>query len=142
MKKRSFAVMLLVLCMLATLMPATALAADNGFADVAADAWYAEPVAWAVENEITGGIGNNLFAPDRVTTRAEAVTFLYKALGSPAAEATENPFQDVSADDWFYAPVMWAVGAGVTAGVSADQFGVNNSCTREQFVTFLYKANQ
>ena len=139
MKKRSFAVMLLVLCMLATLMPATALAADNGFADVAADAWYAEPVAWAVENEITGGIGNNLFAPDRVTTRAEAVTFLYKALGSPAAEAAENPFQDVSADDWFYAPVMWAIVNGVTNGTAPDKFSPDMTCTRAQSVTFLWK---
>ena len=120
MKKRSFAVMLLVLCMLASLMPATALAAnDAGFTDVAADAWYANPVQWAVSGGITGGVGNNLFAPDRVTTRAEAMTFLYKAMGSPEMKASENPFTDVSPDDWFYVPVLWAVGAGVTAGVSA-----------------------
>ena len=141
MKKRSFAVMLLVLCMLASLMPATALAAnDAGFTDVAADAWYANPVQWAVNGGITGGVGNNLFAPDRVTTRGEAVTFLYKAMGSPAEKAESNPFTDVNESDWFYAPVLWAVKAGVTAGVAADKFGVNDPCTREQFVTFLYKA--
>lgn len=141
MKKRSFAVMLLVLCMLASLMPATALAAgDANFSDVAADAWYAESVQWAVNGDITGGVGNNLFAPDRVTTRGEAVTFLYKAMGSPAEKAESNPFTDVNESDWFYAPVLWAVKAGVTAGVAADKFGVNDPCTREQFVTFLYKA--
>ena len=143
MKKRSFAVMLLVLCMLASLMPATALAAAGttpAFDDVAADAWYADSVVWAVNGGITGGVGNNLFAPDRVTTRAEAMTFLYKAMGSPADKAESNPFKDVSESDWFYAPVLWAVKAGVTAGVAADKFGVNDPCTREQFVTFLYKA--
>lgn len=141
MKKRSFAAMLLVLCMLASLMPATALAAgDANFSDVAADAWYAESVQWAVNGGITGGVGNNLFAPDRVTTRGEAVTFLYKAMGSPAEKAESNPFTDVNESDWFYAPVLWAVKAGVTAGVAADKFGVNDPCTREQFVTFLYKA--
>ena len=128
MKKRTFAVMLLVLCMLVSLMPATALAAAGtapAFDDVAADAWYAAPVVWAVNGEITGGVGNNLFAPDRVTTRAEAVTFLYKALGAPADKAESNPFTDVNESDWFYAPVLWAVKAGVTAGVSADKFGEN-----------------
>ena len=141
MKKRSFAVMLLVLCLLAALMPTAALAAgDTQFSDVAADAWYAPGVAWAANGGITGGVGGGLFAPDRVTTRGEAVTFLYKAMGSPADKADSNPFTDVSDSDWFYAPVMWAVKAGVTAGVSADQFGVSEPCTREQFVTFLYKA--
>lgn len=143
MKKRSFAVMLLVLCMLASLMPATALAAAGttpAFDDVAADAWYADSVVWAVNGGITGGVGNNLFAPDRVTTRAEAMTFLYKAMGSPADKAESNPFKDVNESDWFYAPVLWAVKAGVTAGVAADKFGVNDPCTREQFITFLYKA--
>ena len=141
MKKRSFAVMLLVLCLLAALMPTAALAAgDTQFSDVAADAWYAPGVAWAANGGITGGVGGGLFAPDRVTTRGEAVTFLYKAMGSPADKADSNPFTDVSDSDWFYAPVMWAVKAGVTAGVSADKFGINEPCTREQFVTFLYKA--
>ncbi|MBQ3257105.1 MAG: S-layer homology domain-containing protein [Oscillospiraceae bacterium] len=141
MKKRTLAVMLLVLCMLVSLMPATALAAgDVSFSDVAADAWYAESVQWAVNGDITGGVGDNLFAPDRVTTRAEAMTFLYKAMGSPAEKAESNPFTDVNESDWFYTPVLWAVQAGVTAGVSADKFGVNEPCTREQFVTFLYKA--
>ena len=139
MKKKTFAVMFLVLCMLVSLMPITALAAD-GFTDVGSDAWYATPVAWAVEKGITGGIGNGQFAPDRVTTRAEAVTFLYKAMGAPEIKTSENPFTDVAPTDWFYAPVLWAVGEGVTAGVAADKFGVNDPCTREQFVTFLYKA--
>lgn len=141
MKKHPLAIMLLVLCLLASLAPVTVLAADAAdFSDVAADAWYAEQVAWAVNGGITAGIGGNLFGPDQSCTRAQAVTFLYKAMGAPAVEKAENPFGDVAEGDWYYTPVLWAVENGITAGLTADTFGVNNTCTREQFVTFLYKA--
>ena len=111
---------------------------DNPFTDVSADAWYLKPVLWAVENGITGGVGEGLFGPDRVCTRAQVVTFLYAAMGKPAVN---DPiwFTDIGDNDWFTVPVIWAVENDVTSGIGNNQFGPNNTCTRGQVVTFLYK---
>ena len=113
----------------------------SGFADVAEDAYYAQAVAWAVEKGITGGIGNGLFAPDAVCTRAQIVTFLWRAAGMPAPQSGVNPFTDVPADAWYTQAVLWAVEKGITTGMGGGLFGPDVPCTRAQIVTFLYRAN-
>ena len=113
--------------------------ADNPFTDVAGDAWYLKPVLWAVENGITTGVSETEFAPDRSCTRGQIVTFLYAAEEKPEVSG-ENPFEDVVESDWFLNPVLWAVGEGITSGISEGKFGPNDVCTRAQVVTFLYKA--
>ena len=107
------------------------------FADVPAGSYYAKAVAWAVENGITLGTGDGTFSPDATCTRAQSVTFLYRALGT--APTTVNGFTDVTADAFYADAVAWAVESGVTNGTSASTFSPNNGCTRAQIVTFLYR---
>ena len=96
---------------------------------------------WAVKGGITAGTGKDTFSPDEGCTRAQIVTFLYRAAGSPKVENAVNPFRDVSpADGVFYDAILWAYTNGITAGTSADTFSANATCTRAQIVTFLYKA--
>ena len=111
----------------------------SSFADVPADAYYAKAVAWAVENGITGGTGDGKFSPDATCTRAQAVTFLYRASGSPAVSGN-SAFTDVAADAYYAAAVAWAEKNGVTGGIGNGLFGSGNNCTRAQIVTFLYRA--
>ena len=110
------------------------------FADVPTDSYYAKAVAWAVENGITLGTGDGTFSPNATCTRAQSVTFLYRALGT--APTTVNGFTDVTADAFYADAVAWAVESGVTNGTSASTFSPNNGCTRAQIVTFLYRAYQ
>ena len=110
----------------------------NGFTDVAADAFYADAVAWAVESGITLGTGDGTFSPNATCTRAQSVTFLYRALGT--APTTVNGFTDVAADAFYADAVAWAVESGVTNGTTDSTFSPNNGCTRAQIVTFLYRA--
>lgn len=107
------------------------------FADVPAGSYYAKAVAWAVENGITLGTGDGTFSPNATCTRAQSVTFLYRALGT--APTTVNGFTDVPADAFYADAVAWAVESGVTNGTSASTFSPNNGCTRAQIVTFLYR---
>ena len=107
------------------------------FADVPADSYYAKAVAWAVENGITLGTGDGTFSPNATCTRAQSVTFLYRALGT--APTTVNGFTDVTADAFYADAVAWAVESGVTNGTSASTFSPNNGCTRAQIVTFQYR---
>ena len=107
------------------------------FADVPADSHYAKAVARAVENGITLGTGDGTFSPNATCTRAQSVTFLYRALGT--APTTVNGFTDVTADAFYADAVAWAVESGVTNGTSASTFSPNNDCTRAQIVTFLYR---
>ena len=116
MKRRPFAVMLLVLCMLVSLMPMTALAADSGFKDVPADAWYADALAWAVEAGITTGNGDGGFGPAATCTRAHAVTFLWRAAGEPAPENEKSSFKDVRKNAYYHDAVLWAAEQGITEG--------------------------
>ncbi|MBR2667855.1 MAG: S-layer homology domain-containing protein [Oscillospiraceae bacterium] len=109
------------------------------FADVASDAYYYEAVLWAVEKNITKGTSETTFSPDAYCTRAQVVTFLWRSSGEPAASGT-NVFADVSADAYYYAPVLWAVEKSITNGTDATHFSPDNSCTRGQIVTFLYRA--
>ena len=111
----------------------------SSFADVAEDAYYAKAVAWAVENGITGGTGNGKFSPDATCTRAQAVTFLYRASGSPAVSGSAA-FSDVAADAYYASAVKWAEKNGITGGIGGGLFGSGNNCTRGQIVTFLYRA--
>ena len=106
--------------------------------DVPQDAYYAKAVAWAIENGITSGTGENRFSPDATCTRAQGVTFLYRAAGSPAVTGSAG-FQDVSGSDYFAAAVAWAKANDITDGVGNGLFGSKNSCTRAQIVTFLYR---
>ena len=112
----------------------------SSFTDVPADAWYAKAVAWAVENGVTAGVGDDLFGSDDTCTRAQSVTFLFKALKAVAKGQAD--FKDVSASDWYAKAVAWAVENGVTAGVGGGLFGSGDDCTRAQIVTFLFKAYQ
>ena len=114
-------------------------AAAAAFADVAEDDWFCTAVSWAAEQGITSGVSETEFAPDLTCTRAQAMTFLWKYLGRPAGGG-EMPFEDVSASDWFAAPVEWAVAERITAGTSEVTFGSDDPCTRAQIVTFLYRA--
>ena len=111
---------------------------SNPFTDVPNDAWYLQPVLWAVENGVTGGTSPTTFGPDDYCTRAQVVTFLYAAAGKPDVSG-KSTFEDVADIDWFAKPVIWAKENNVTGGISPTQFGPNNVCTRAQVVTFLYK---
>ena len=112
----------------------------NFFYDVPNDSFYYEAVKWAVGKNITSGVGNNLFAPDGACTRAQAVTFLWRAAGSPAPERTAMPFTDVPAGSYYHSAVLWAIENGITVGTSADAFSPDADCTRAQIVTFLWRA--
>ena len=114
--------------------------AASSFADVAAGSYYAKAVAWAVENGITTGTGDGKFSPDATCTRAQAVTFLARALSAKASGKAE--FSDVPADSYFADAVAWAAANGVTEGIGGGLFGSDNDCTRGQIVTFLYRAYQ
>ena len=109
------------------------------FADVPASAYYADAVKWAVELGITSGTSASTFSPDMSCTRAQIVTFLWRANGSPKADGA-NPFTDVSADAYYYDAVLWAVKEGITSGTSATTFAPDMTVTRGQTVTFLYRA--
>ena len=111
----------------------------SSFADVPADAFYAKAVAWAVENGITGGTGDGKFSPDATCTRAQAVTFLYRASGAPAVSGN-SAFTDVASDAYYAAAVTWAEKNGITGGIGGGLFGSNDNCTRAQIVTFIYRS--
>ena len=110
------------------------------FTDVPETAYYRDAVAWAVEKGVTSGVTATTFAPDRVCTRAETVTFLWRAMGSPEPAAANNPFTDVSANDYYYKAVLWAVEKGITKGASDTTFSPAAPVTRAQTVTFLWRA--
>ena len=112
----------------------------SSFADVSMDAYYAKAVAWAVENGITTGTGDGKFSPDATCTRAQSVTFLFRAIGKLVDSKAE--FSDVLTDSYYANAVAWAVENGVTNGIGNGLFGPDNSCTRAQIVTFLYRTYQ
>ena len=117
------------------------IAATINFRDVNQSDYYYDAVQWAVEKGITEGTSATTFSPDASCTRAQMVTFLWRAAGSPAPKSTVNPFTDVSASDYYYNAVLWAVENGITTGVSADRFAPGATVSRAQTVTFLYRAN-
>jgi len=111
----------------------------SSFTDVPADAFYAKAVAWAVENGITSGTGESKFSPNSTCTRAQAVTFLYRASGNPAVSGSAE-FSDVATNAYYADAVAWAAKKGITTGIGGGLFGSDNDCTRGQIVTFLWRA--
>lgn len=111
-----------------------------GFTDVAADAYYADAIAWAVENGITNGTSAVTFSPNTICTRGQIVTFLWRAMGSPEPAGSTTSFTDVSTDAYYSKAVQWAVENGITQGVSTTAFAPNATVTRGQTVTFLWRA--
>ena len=111
----------------------------NPFTDVRAGDYYYNSVLWAVANGVTSGTGATTFGPNVTVTRAQAMTFLWRAHGSPKATGS-NPFTDVSASDYYYDAVLWAVANGVTSGTSATTFSPNATVTRAQAMTFQWRA--
>ena len=110
------------------------------FSDVSTSAYYYEAVKWAQEKGITGGIGNGLFGPNQPCTRAQIVTFLWRAAGSSEPKSMSS-FSDVSADSYYAKAVAWAVENGITTGTGDGKFSPDATCTREQAVAFLYRAS-
>jgi len=108
------------------------------FSDVDEDSYYYKAVVWAAENGITGGTGGGKFSPDAACTRAQAITFLWRAEGCPAEDESSS-FSDVSAGSYYYDAVSWAVEEGITGGTGGGKFSPGASCTRAQIVTFLYR---
>ncbi|MBR2013048.1 MAG: S-layer homology domain-containing protein, partial [Clostridia bacterium] len=114
---------------------------DPVFEDVSADAYYADAVVWAAKNKVTTGVEEGVFAPEAMCTRAQVVTFLWRAAGSPKASAeTEVSFTDIEEISYYYDAVVWAVENGITNGVSATEFAPDAICTRAQVATFLWRA--
>ena len=107
-------------------------------ADVLPGSYCYDAVAWALENGITGGTGNGKFSPDATCTRAQAVTFLYRASGSPAVSGSAA-FSDVATDAYYASAVKWAEKNGITGGIGGGLFGSGNNCTRGQIVAFLWR---
>ena len=105
------------------------------------DDYCYDAVLWAVNHEpqITNGTSANTFSPEATCTRAQAVTFLWRAMGCPEPKSTRSPFADVSRDDYFYQPVLWAASKGITNGMDKTHFGPDEPCQRGQIVTFLYR---
>ena len=113
----------------------------NPFTDVSSRDYFYNAVLWAVEKGVTVGTSDTTFSPNKTVNRGQMVTFLYRAAGEPAVTQA-NPFTDVSASDYFYNAVLWAVDKGITTGTSATTFSPKDSCLRSQIVTFLYRAAQ
>lgn len=153
MKKAKLLSTIMAAAMISTSFPATAsaasletaapqeeaIAADSAisFNDVRSKDYFYNPVAWAVENNITRGTSGSLFSPKKPCTRAQIVTFLWNLAGKPAAASTAE-FEDVSADAYYADAVNWAVSKGITKGISDWEFAPDNPCTRAQAVTFIY----
>ena len=112
------------------------------FVDVATGSYYEDAVDWAVENGITKGTDDTHFSPDGICTRAQAVTFLWRAAGSPKPEPCAMPFTDVPVGSYYYDAVLWAVENGITKGTSDTTFSPNMTCTRAQIVAFLWRSEK
>ena len=130
-------------------MPAGKVSVDTTFAkiettinfrDVKQSDYYYDAVKWAVEKGITEGTSATTFSPNVSCTRAQMVTFLWRAAGSPVPKSTNNPFKDINSTDYFYNAVLWAVENDITTGTGADTFSPNAKVNRAQTVTFLYRA--
>ena len=115
---------------------------ENPFTDVADDAYYADAVTWAVGKGITSGTTATTFTPNAPCTRAQAVTFLWRAAGSPAPKSSDMPFTDVAAGSYYHDAVLWAIEQGITKGTSDTTFSPNATCTRAQIVTFLWRSQK
>ena len=111
----------------------------NPFVDVKTTDYFYKAVLWAYENGITNGLDSTHFAPTGLCNRAQVVTFLWRAMGSPTPTTSQSTFTDVTGNAWYVAPVLWAVENGITNGMGDGIFGVESICNRAQVVTFLYR---
>ncbi len=139
MKKLTSLILALMMCvgmLVSVASPATA----AKFTDVADGQWYTDAVNWAVSKGVTTGTSETTFSPDMTCDRAQAVTFIWRALGSPEPSTTVHPFSDVKTSDYFYKPVIWALENSVTTGTTATTFEPTMKCSRSQIVTFLWRA--
>lgn len=112
---------------------------DSSFTDVPATAYYADAVKWAVKNGVTSGTSATTFSPQNVCSRAQLVTFLWRASGSPRSANTRHPFSDISSNTYYYDAILWAVENGITSGTSSTTFSPDSPVNRGQAVTFLYR---
>ena len=117
-------------------------AAESPFTDVPKGSYYEEAVNWAVAQGITAGTTATTFSPNNPCTRAQAVTFLWRAAGCPAPESSVMPFTDVAEGSYYHDAVLWAVENGITKGTSDTAFSPNATCTRGQIVTFLWRSQK
>ena len=109
------------------------------FTDVPSGTYYYDAVRWAVENNVTSGTSATTFSPDEGCTRAQVVTFLWRAAGKPDPASSKSPFSDVKEGAYYYNAVLWAVEKGITNGTSGTTFSPDETCTRAQIVTFLWR---
>ncbi len=142
MKKR-FLSGLLAFVMILCMLPTVTLAEESSaiaFEDVDKDAYYFKAMKWAVENGITNGTSATTFSPKADCSRGQIATFLWRAYGTPEPKSLNNPFTDVKKGDFYYDAVLWAVENGITNGTSTTTFSPDESCTRAQIITFLWRA--
>lgn len=139
MKKVLASILICLMLCSAAPIDAEAFATHNTFSDIAAGTYYYDAVLWAVGKAITNGVGQGRFDAEGYCTRAQAVTFLWRAAGSPQPTANYNPFGDVAPNAYYYNAVLWAVEQGITNGVGLGVFGADRQCTRAQIATFLYR---
>ena len=109
------------------------------FTDVSPDSYYADAVLWAYNSGVTDGTGLTTFGPGETCTRAQVVTFLWRAMGKPEPKSTVNPFTDVTANDYFCKPVLWAVENGITDGTTDTTFSPQTTCSYAHILTFLWR---
>lgn len=112
----------------------------NPFVDVSEDAFYANPVLWALDRGITTGTDDVHFEPERSCTRGEVITFLWRAAGSPESSHGDCPFVDVNANQYYYDAILWGIENGIVKGLDETHYGPDDSCTRAQVVTFLWRS--
>ena len=130
----------LILLLFIFLFSVPTMAANTAsFTDVQKGSWYEESVEWAVLHDVTKGTSATTFSPEITCTRGQMVTFLYRAAGYPVIEHNQNPFLDIDKNDYFYNAVIWAVEEGITYGTSSNTFSPNDTVTRAQVVTLLWR---
>ena len=112
------------------------------FTDVAAGSYYHDAVLWAIEQGITKGTSDTTFSPNATCTRAQIVTFLWRAAGCPKPESQNNPFSDVQAGAYYSDAVLWAIENGITTGTGDGTFSPNATCNRAQAMAFIYRSEQ
>jgi len=139
MMKKRIASVVLSISLIACLFVNVVSAANNPFKDVSSSAYYHDAVIWALENGVTSGTSTTTFSPSDTCTRGQVVTFLWRSQGQPEPTTKKNAFSDVSATDYFYKSVLWAVEKGITNGTSSSTFSPEATCTKAQVLTFLWR---
>ena len=140
MKKRVISAIskCLAICLIVLTLPVSALATSTTFTDVSATAYYKEPVAWAVEKGITNGTSATTFSPDNTCTRAQILTFLWRAAGSPESKNHAGKFADVKETDYFYKAAHWAAETDIIV-LKGNRFDPHTPCTRAATVEYIWR---